>query len=284
MRVWRRLIPAKWEDAWLERLAFLGRTRVVTSGLPGAKVIRLEAYALTKKEAAQLVLRFGGQVRVLQGRGFTTREPDARPPIRIRDKLLVVSSERERRLAARKFPGRAILLIPAAMAFGTGEHATTAGCLRFLADASNALRGASWDLLDLGTGSGILAMAGNKLGARRVDAWDFDPHAVRTAGKNARLNRAAGVVCRRADVTRWRPRRKWDVITANLFSEVLMTSARNIARATRIGGRVIFSGILRGQEKECVRAFQRSAFRIDKIARRGKWGAVLATRVARRVG
>jgi ribosomal protein L11 methyltransferase len=257
---------------------------VVASGLPGAKVIRLEAYGLSKKEAAQLVQRFGGQLRVLQGRGFTTREPDARPPIRIRDKLLVVSSVRERKLAARKFPGRTILVIPAAMAFGTGEHATTAGCLRFLADASNTLRSVPWDLLDLGTGSGILAIAGKVLGARRADAWDFDPHAVRTARENVRINRAARVVCRSVDVTRWRPRRKWDVITANLFSELLIKAAGKIARATRIGGRLIFSGILRGQEKECVRAFQRSAFRIDEVVRRGKWVAVLATRVAQRVG
>lgn len=271
MFAWKKLASAKWEDAWVERLTFLGPTRLALTSLPGAKTIRIEAYALTKQEADGLLEQFGGQVRPLKAQYFAKQDTEVRDPIRIRGKLLIVSSERDRRRWAGQFPSRKTLLVPAAMAFGTGEHATTASCLRFLADTADALAGDSWDMLDLGTGSGILAIAGRMLGARKVDAFDFDPHAVRTARENVHANGVDSIVVKKLDVTKWSPQRSWDVVVANLFSAILITAAPAIAAATRPGGRMIFSGILRSQEAECVRAFRENGFRIEAIARRGKW-------------
>lgn len=281
MFVWKKLASAKWEDAWLERLRFLGPTRLALTTLPNAKSIHIEAYALTKHEADELHAQFGGQIRQQKSISFATQNAEVREPIRIRGKLLIVQSERDRKRWASRFPLKKVLLVPAAMAFGTGEHATTAMCLRFLSDAADALAGCEWDLLDLGTGSGILAIAGRSLGARSADAFDFDPHAVRTALENVRGNGVSSISVKKIDVTRWNPERTWDVVVANLFSGLLVTAAPAIARATKPDGILIFSGILRAQEDECVRALVAEGFRIESIARRGKWVTGFARRSAR---
>ena len=268
--IWRKLASAKWEDAWVERLAGFA-DRLAITGLAGAKTIRLEVFQLTKTDAEKLRRMFGGTA-ALQKKWSPQIAAKPRPPIRVRGKFAVVSSERER-AAAGKVPA---LLIPAGMAFGTGEHATTATCLRLLADVASELAGEKWDALDLGCGSGILAIAARMLGARRADAADFDPHAVRTAKENVRANGVSGVAVKKLDVRAWHPARTWTVVTANLFSGLLIEVASKIAAATEPGGRLILSGILRTQEAEVIAAYRRAEFRIERIVRKGKWIAALA--------
>ena len=270
--VWRKLASAKWEDAWAERLASFS-DRLAISGLPGAKTLRLEVFQLGKTDAEKLRRMFGGTV-ALQKKWSPQTAAKPRPPIRVRGKLVIVSSERERSDAG-KVPA---LLIPAGMAFGTGEHATTATCLRLLADVAHELAGEKWDALDLGCGSGILAIAARMFGARRADAADFDPHAVRTAKENVRANGVSGVAVKKLDVRAWQPARTWTVVTANLFSGLLIEVAPKIAAATTPGGRLILSGVLRTQEAEVVAAYRHAGFRIERIVRKGKWIAALASR------
>ena len=273
--VWRKLSGAQWEDAWWDRLAGV-RDRLAITALAGAKTIRLEAFALTRTQAEKLRKAFGGSVSVQKTPRAVSAE--GRAPIRVRDKLVVVASMRERAAWA-KTPGRRpVLVIPAGMAFGTGDHATTSTCLRFLADVSGELAGEPWDMLDLGCGSGILALAARLLGARRAEAGDFDPHAVRTAKENARLNGVTGVTVKKLDVTVWQPPRTWPVVAANLFSGLLVQVAPVIAAAVAPGGRLIFSGVLRVQEAEVLAAFRRAGLQIGRIVRKGKWVSGRATR------
>jgi ribosomal protein L11 methyltransferase len=278
MFTWKKLASGKWEDAWVERLSFLGPERLAITSLAGKKSIRIEAYSLTAKEADALVRQFGGKSQKLKDLKLSSASHVARKPIAIRKRLLVVASKSEKKAAEKESPNRIVLAIPAAMAFGTGEHATTAGCLRFLADISEDFADQSWDMLDLGTGSGILAIAARALGAKKVEAHDFDPHAVRTAKENLELNATGGVSIKKADVTKWTPPRQWQVVAANLFSEVLIQSAQTISKATCPGGRLIFSGVLRSQEKETIAAFKKAGFEVDAVSRKGKWIAALATR------
>ena len=163
--IWRKLSATKWEDAWQERLGWLGQ-RLIMVSLSGRKTTRIEAWQVTKKEAGELIEEFGGQVRPMKPMTVKDLEPKPRPPLRIRGKLLVVSSEKERATARKKEPETPCLYIQASMAFGTGEHATTATCLRILSDIAPTLPG-GWDALDLGTGTGILAFAARIFGARR---------------------------------------------------------------------------------------------------------------------
>ena len=274
---WRKLGAAKWEDAWVERLREVS-DRLAITALAGAKTIRLEAFQLTRTQAERLRKAFGGTVAV-QKMPRTVSEAVTKP-IRVRTKLIIVGTERERAALAKNEPKRRVLLIPAGMAFGTGDHATTATCLRFLADVSEDLAGVPWEMLDLGAGSGILALAARMLGAKRAEAGDFDPHAVRTAKENVRLNGLNGVVVKKTDVREWQPTRTWEVVAANLFSDLLQEVAPKIAAAVAPGGRVVFSGILRTQEAEVVAAFRRAGLRIDRLVRKGKWVSGLATRRA----
>ena len=76
---------------------------------------------------------------------------------------------------------------------------------------------------------------------------------------------------RKTDVLCWQPSRQWDIVAANLFSQVLIQAADAISAAVRPGGTLILSGILAIQEKEVVTAFRRRGMRIEKAIRKGKW-------------
>ena len=273
LHVWRKLSAAKWEDVWPERLSEFADRLAITS-LPNAKTIRLEVFALGKKDAERLRRAFGGTVAA-QRRDWMNAPVTPRAPIKVRGKLLVVASAAERDAVAGKRP---VLLIPAGMAFGTGEHATTATCLRLLADVAAEFAGTRWEMLDLGCGSGILALAAQMLGAAKVEAGDFDPACVRIAKENAAANAIRGAVIRRLDVLAWQPARPWPVIAANLFSSLHIAIAPKLARALAADGRLIFSGILREQEREVVAAFAQAGLRIVRLVRKGKWVTGVATR------
>ncbi len=132
-------------------------------------------------------------------------------------------------------------------------------------------------MLDLGTGTGILAIAARVLGARRVEALDFDRSAVRIAKENARLNGVRNVCARKVDVRHWQPARRWEVIAANITSSILIEVASVIATAMAADGRLVFSGILRDQEAEVVRAIRGAGLKIERVSRIGKWVTGLAT-------
>lgn len=146
--------------------------------------------------------------------------------------------------------GRIALTIDAATAFGTGEHATTRGCLCVL-DAM-AARGGPRRVLDMGTGTGILAMAAARRWPRRVVARDTDPEAVRTAAQNARCNGLAGLIgvarsagYRERGLMRHRP---YDLVLANILARPLERMAHDLGCALAPGGTAVLSGLLPGQE------------------------------------
>jgi ribosomal protein L11 methyltransferase len=272
--LWSKLASAKWEDAWIERLQCLGPGRLAIFSLPGSRRIRIEAYGLNNREAARLVSAFGGQSRKMKTPAAQLPAPQS-APLLIRDRLVVVRSARAAKAAARLHPGRPLLVIPAAMAFGTGDHATTATCLRLVSDFASTRNGLPWDALDLGTGTGILALAARLLGAARCDAWDNDPACIRAARGNARLNRLRNVAVSRVDVTAWTPARQWDLITANLFSEMLIKLSPPIAAALKPDGRLILSGMLAPQAEETLAAFQATGLQFQRLIKKGKWATAL---------
>jgi len=274
MLVWKKLASAKWEDAWVERLTFLGPTRLAIVSLPNRKSLRIEAHNVTPREAKELVAQFGGTIHKVADKPVL--QPPPRKPLVIRDRLIVVESTEA---AAKLGSDRPMIIIPAAMAFGTGDHATTASCLRLLCDVAREQNGAAWDFLDLGTGSGILAIAARKLGAKKVEACDFDPHAVRTAKENVTVNNARPLPVKKTDVLQWTPERTWDVVAANLFSQVLIAASRSIAAAVRPEGLLVLSGILRAQEAEVVATFAPCGFEFERAVRKGKWVTLLARKI-----
>ena len=147
--------------------------------------------------------------------------------------------------------------------------------LRLLEEVSRKLK-PGWSLVDLGTGSGILALAAKRFGARRVIAIDNDAQAIATARENARMNRIDHVHFRIGDVRLWRSAHKIDIATANLFSELLIEILPKLKRSLKHNGRMILSGVLRTQERELRRALRSQEIDIMDVRRRGKWVAMLA--------
>ena len=267
---WVRHASAGHEDAWRERLAFLG-TGLVIHSRPGTKLMRLEAYA-PGKILRGLCQEFGGRLERIDTVMIATRANAPRRPLRIAGDLAVIDAHGT--WPASKSKPRILLRIAGAMAFGTGEHATTSACLRFLrAEAATLEPG--WTALDIGTGSGILSIAAEKLGAAHVDAFDYDPRAVKAAEANIRRNRCRRVRLAKRDLLRWRPKRRYPLVLANVFSEVLCQAAPQIIDAVASGGSLLLSGILRDREKETLATFLPRGLRLEKTTRRGKWVTLL---------
>jgi ribosomal protein L11 methyltransferase len=173
-------------------------------------------------------------------------------PVSIGRQLLVKPTWNRKKPVA----GQALVLLDPGLSFGTGQHATTRFCLQELVDVRNVHRPQS--LLDAGMGSGILALAGVALGFGPVEGFDFDPDCVRTAGENAALNRMTEkVTFEQADVTRLpkRPKRKFDVVCANLMADLLISVASSLVSRVAPGGRLILAGILTTQFPAVEEAF-----------------------------
>ncbi|HEY7901204.1 MAG TPA: 50S ribosomal protein L11 methyltransferase [Caulobacteraceae bacterium] len=154
------------------------------------------------------------------------------------------------------------LRIEAGAAFGTGHHGTTAGCL---ATFDALLKGRCFRrVLDVGTGTGVLAIAAARCGATRVIGTDLDPVAVRVAAANAALNRC-GVrfVCANglahSVAMRSAP---YDLVFANILARPLIALSRDIGRALNRGGVVILSGLLRSQARAVRAAYVGCGFRV----------------------
>jgi ribosomal protein L11 methyltransferase len=154
------------------------------------------------------------------------------------------------------------------LAFGTGSHASTRLVLQFL---ERSLRGGE-SVLDYGCGSGILAIAAAKLGARQVDAVDLDPQALEATEANARANGAAVRVAAPEAL----PAARYDIVVSNILAQPLMLLAPLLASRTAPGGRLALSGILQDQAGEVTQAYA-GWFEIAASAQEG-WALLEGTR------
>ena len=175
--------------------------------------------------------------------------------------------------------GRVVLEIDAATAFGTGEHATTRGCLAAI-DAM-AARGPG-RILDMGTGTGILAMAAAKRWRRPIVARDIDPEAVRVAAHNARRNGIGRLIAaggstgyRDRDVSRRQP---YDLILANILARPLERMARDLARILAPGGVAVLSGLLTSQESGVVAAHRLAGLHLKQRIVIDGWSTLVVGR------
>lgn len=158
-------------------------------------------------------------------------------------------------------PDSVTLFIDPGLAFGTGDHATTALCL----DRLSRMRLAGARVLDFGCGSGILAVAALRLGAAEAVGVDNDPRALAVSGDNARDN---GVAERYRACAPGDPRAEgsFDVVIANILAGTLVQSSDVLTGRVRSGGRILLSGILRQQSAE-VQAAYAAAFDLRESVR-----------------
>lgn len=163
---------------------------------------------------------------------------------------------------ARIPPNKIAIEIEAALAFGTGHHGTTRGCLLLLDDLLRAH--APQRILDLGTGSGVLAIAAAKALRRTVLASDIDPKSVEVARENARLNGVAplihGVHATGFAAEEFEAFGPFDLVFANILANPLKALAQPMTRRVTRGGTVILSGLLPHQAAGVIAAYRAAGF------------------------
>jgi ribosomal protein L11 methyltransferase len=181
-------------------------------------------------------------------------------PMEIGSRLLVKPSWSKQRPKK----GQAVVILDPGLSFGTGQHPTTSFCLHEICRVgaarqhSNRKLDTTKSFLDIGTGSGILAIAAAKLGYAPVHAFDFDPESVRVAKENARKNRVADKIkLTRGDVTKLslKSARQYDLVCANLISTLLIAERKRIANRLKAGGTLVLAGILAAEFADVERAF-----------------------------
>jgi ribosomal protein L11 methyltransferase len=173
-------------------------------------------------------------------------------------------------------PNRLTLTLDAGLAFGTGEHGSTRGCLVALETVARRRPGR---ILDMGTGSGILAMAAAKLMNRPVLATDIEPWAVRVAAENAALNGVAHLVTARlADGWRdpfVRGQGPYDLVFANILARPLCLMARDLALNLAPGGTAILAGLLANQARWVLAAHRAQGLRLERMLPQGPWTTIV---------
>jgi len=180
-------------------------------------------------------------------------------PLRFGERLWI--SPRHETVTA---PDAIVVQLDPGLAFGTGTHPTTAMCLTWL-DAQP-LRGL--DVVDFGCGSGVLAIAALKLGARHAHAYDIDPQALLATRENAIDNQVIDRLTVCASMQEIPSGR--DLLLANILASILIAQRNELARLLRPGGRWLLSGILSSQEGEVVSAFEQWS-PMTRFAQREDW-------------
>jgi ribosomal protein L11 methyltransferase len=176
-----------------------------------------------------------------------------------------------------------VVVLDPGLSFGTGQHPTTSFCLSQIAAAS-AIHdrrnprsqgvAAKKSFLDIGTGSGILAISAVKLGFQPVEAFDFDPEAVRVARANGRVNKVSKrLKIVRGDVTKLplKNQKRFDLVCANLISNLLMAEKKKIVARVKPDGVLVLAGILAAEFLEVQRAFEDCGLKLVAAKTENEW-------------
>ncbi|MBF0505234.1 MAG: 50S ribosomal protein L11 methyltransferase [Nitrospirae bacterium] len=166
------------------------------------------------------------------------------------------------------------LIIDPGMAFGTGHHETTRTCLMLIERFSRNC--AKDSFLDVGTGTGILAIAASRLGVKRVAGVDIDPNAIDAARRNAKLNNLDNILIQEG--TAAPALGTFDFVAANLMSEILIRIAPDLAPCLEKGGIALLSGMLAGQEDGVIAAMQQQGLEFMEKHVDGRWVSLVMTR------
>ena len=185
-------------------------------------------------------------------------------PIKISQQLIIKPTWKK----VEPKPGRIIIEIDPGMAFGTGSHASTMLCLKAAYKLSHAIKGRG--VLDVGTGSGILAITAAMLGAEKVVGLDIDQEALKVARKNVILNNVSKKVKITAKPLE-KIRNKFFVIFANIIAEELVKIAALLEARIVNKGFLILSGILKETAEEVEVVYKKLGFRLFKTYTKGEW-------------
>jgi len=176
-------------------------------------------------------------------------------------------------------PNRVNLKIDAGAAFGTGHHGTTVGCLIAFDELLKKERFER--VLDVGCGTGVLAIAAARTGSRIAVGTDIDAPSVRIANENAKLNMADAKFVHASGLNdrKVRSHGPYDLVFANILAPPLIALSQDIKEALHIGGVAILSGLLRTQERRVTAAYLSRGFVLERRIHRDAWSALVLRRM-----
>ncbi len=180
--------------------------------------------------------------------------------------------------------GALSVCVDAGLAFGSGEHATTEGCLALLQEALKRNQNPALNMLDMGCGSAILAMSAAKLApTSAILAVEIDKVSARVAAENVALNQLKRQVrvlaadgYKSAMVKHAAP---YDIILANILARPLMAMAKSLEAALAMDGVAILSGLLNSQERMVIAAHQMQGLHVKRLWRKSGWSAIMMSRL-----
>lgn len=171
-----------------------------------------------------------------------------------------------------KQEGDLIIELDPGMAFGTGTHETTSMCIRELENYVDETK----TVFDIGCGSGILAIAAAKLGAKEVVGGDLDEVAVKVSKENCEINHVSDQVVVKHGSLLEVVDSKADVIVANIIADIIKILAKDINKFLKEDGVFIASGIILAKIDEVCQALEENGFEIVKVERLGEWSAIVS--------
>lgn len=267
--VWEATVDAADRAQAAEALTALGQASFAEIARPGRDRVTLALYLSPRFRTAPLTRAFQRQFaapcrirRRLVG-DWQTRWQRSLRVRRLTRRLVLCPSDRSYRAA----PGERVIRLDPGLAFGSGSHPTTRFILRmldrYMSDHSS--------FLDLGTGSGILTIGACRLGARSATAIDVDPLAIRVARANIRRNRVRGVRLLRRSVLTWRARRRYDIVAANLDTDLVLRLRDRLIGWTRPGGVLCVTGIGATRAEAVLARYRSARLRLVGTFREGAW-------------
>ena len=242
---------------------------------------RIDAFPTSEEEVEALTARLADhpgvtvKVEPLADADWLAMSLSGLPPVRA-GRFFVYGAHDQGRVP----PNAVNLKIDAGAAFGTGHHGTTVGCL--VAYDELLKRERFEKVLDVGCGTGVLAIAAARTGAALAVGTDIDAPSVRIANENAKLNQANARFVHASGLNDMKVRAgaPYDLVFANILAPPLVALSQDIKMSLRIGGVAILSGLLRTQERRVSAAYLSRGFRLERRIHRDAWSALVLRRMA----
>ena len=233
---------------------------------PGASPVEMLALIAARMEAAGIA--YAVETESVEQEDWQNGWRKYYHPMDIGSRLAIVPSWQE------YDTDRVKLILDPGLAFGTGGHETTSLCLEAL---DQRVRGGE-RVLDIGTGSGILAIAALKLGAASAEGVDIDPVAVRTAGENAALNGVADKLTVLVGDLSDKASGKYDIITANIVANAIISLAPSVPGLMAEGAAFIASGIIDSRKDEVIAALEKAGLSVQEVKEKRGWECIVCKR------
>ena len=233
---------------------------------PGASPVEMLALIAARMEAAGIA--YAVETEGVEQEDWQNGWRKYYHPMDIGSRLAIVPSWQE------YDTDRVKLILDPGLAFGTGGHETTSLCLEAL---DQRVRGGE-RVLDIGTGSGILAIAALKLGAASAEGVDIDPVAVRTAGENAALNGVADKLTVLVGDLSDKASGKYDIITANIVANAIISLAPSVPGLMAEGAAFIASGIIDSRRDEVIAALEKAGLSVQEVKEKRGWECIVCKR------